>query len=136
MQGDVVVDADFRGIIEVSYLEYVRQIDDVVELVPPNNLDLSRGMPALLETLGDAFDVGSMIGRPWVYFWRWMGKKVRNPLGNPLIDCCVENVCRFLIAAGALEHSVDAEQEDPQSLYDRLIAMGWKVRNDAAPASP
>lgn len=128
MQGDVVIDADLRGVVEVPYAPYVAQLNGVVELVPPVGVDLMAAMPAMLVSLGDDYDVASLFGRLWVYFCRWLGKKVKNPLGNPNKDCCVESVVRLLKPAAVLPASTDGEVEDPQDVYDKLIAAGWTPR--------
>lgn len=125
---DVVIDADIRGIVEVHYEDYIKTIDDVVELIPPPGLDLTPSMTVMADVIGDDFDVPSMVGRLWVYLFRWLGKKVKNPLRNPKKDCCVENVLRLLVPADAVPKDIDPEVEDPQSVYNLLLARGWTTR--------
>lgn len=122
---DVVVEADAHGIIELSYARFKQLNDDVVELCPPATVDLTGAMVAMGPALGTPYDYGSLLGRLWVHLWRWLGRKVRNPLRDTQEDCCVENVYR-LLQAGGLLREVDPEEESPQSLHDRLVALGWK----------
>lgn len=129
---DIVVDADAVGIIEKPYHLYVPNLDNVVELVPPEGFNAQEGIKALADTLGTQYDYASIIGRLWYYLtkklsrqFKWMKLKVFNPFANHKLDVCVENQLRFLQAGGVLK-DVNPEIESPQSVYDRLIALGWK----------
>lgn len=121
----IVVEADLTGIVEKPYNLYKNEINDIMELVPPEGVDLNLGMPALGMSLNEGYDYLSLVGRIWVLFMRKFGKSVKNPFGDKGRDCCVENQLRLLQAAGALSQDIDTEVETPQSVYEKLIAAGW-----------
>lgn len=119
---DLILEAELHGITEKVY----EKVPDSVELLPPEGVDLTPGLEILGETLGRAYDFGSLVGRLWVYAWRWLGRKVRNPLRNPRRDVCVENVLRMVAMVEPRFGGFDPEVETPQSLYQRLVDLGWK----------
>jgi hypothetical protein len=129
---DVVVEADAHGIVELSYGRFRSMNDDVLEMLPPDDVSLDHGMTGLGPTLGTPYDYGSLIGRAWVYLGKWLGRKVRNPLRNVKKDCCVEHAYKLLQCSGQLL-GVDPEQESPQDLHDRLALLGWRSRDPNGP---
>lgn len=122
---DLVIEAGTFGIVELPYEHVIRENQPNIELVPPAAVDIAVGMPALGTTLGAKYDYPSLVGRIAVIVARWFGKKIKNPLGSPKQDCCVENVIRCLAQADPRLAVLDPEVESPESLYDRLIEMGW-----------
>jgi hypothetical protein len=121
----VIVDADIRCIAEVEADVYLKQIDDPVMLVPPDGIDLRKGMPALGQELDRPYGVLNLIGHALVVLLSKLGKRIRNPFMNQKKPACIETSYCLLQAAGVLT-DVDPETESPQSLHDRLLAAGWK----------
>lgn len=127
---DIVVEAGFFGVVERVYDTYVVEHSkhgaSVIELVPPAGTDLMPGLKSVGEVVGSPYDYASLVGRLWVYLMSWLGRKVKNPWGNPREDVCVENAIRMLRGNGMLKN-VDQEVESPQSLYNRLLEAGWTI---------
>jgi hypothetical protein len=132
---DVIVEADLKGIREVPYNRVVRKWRDVVELSPPNYVNLEYGMEKIGPTLGSEYDLRSLFGRALVYIGRWFSFKIRNPLRNSRQDTCVDNVYRLLTAVDDRFHDIDIESESPQTLYDRLLESGWRPIKSAESTS-
>lgn len=122
----IVVDADIKGVFEAKADEYVKTVDDVVVLCPPEGVDISAGMPALSEELARPYGVLNLIGHGIVLLLRRFGKRIRNPFSSWKKPACVEVSYTLLQAAGLLT-DVDPEEETPQSLHDRLVKLGWRA---------
>ena len=125
----MVVEAGIHGNVEIPYNSYVSTLDNVVEFTAPDGIDLDLGLPALGSALGMKYDFGSLFGRIWVIFCKWLGRKVKNPLGNPKRDACVETVLRLLQAADPSLANLDPEVESPETVYEALCKQGWKRLN-------
>lgn len=121
----IVVDADIKGVSEVRADRYLAKVDDEIILVPPEGVDLARGMAALSEDLARPYGVLNLIGHGIVLIYRRFGRRIRNPFKNWKKPACVEVSYRLVQAAGVLT-DVDPEEETPQSLHDRLVKLGWR----------
>jgi hypothetical protein len=136
---NVVVEADLKGIIEIPYDSYVTRNDDIAELEPPDGklVDLVASLPVLGITLGRRYDVESLIGRAWVFLWRWFGVKVKNPFADPKEDACVDSVIRLVSQVDPEFLALDAEVQTPQGVYDLLVKNGWRpVRGQESQMTP
>lgn len=123
-QERIVVDADIREIREVGVVEYLKEVDVHVVLVPPAGIDLSTGMPTLAHELARPYGVLNLLGHGIVLFFRRLGAKIKNPFKNSQKPACVEVSYALVQAAGVLK-DVDPEEETPQTLHDRLVSLGW-----------
>lgn len=121
----IVVDADVKGIFEVRADRYLAKVDDEVILVPPEGVKLEEGMAELSDALARPYGVLNLIGHGIVLLFRRMGARIRNPFRNSKKPACIETSYTLLQGAGVLME-VDPEEETPQSLYDRLIKLGWR----------
>lgn len=121
----IIVDADVKGIFEVRADQYLAKVDDPVILVPPEGVKLEDGMAELSEDLARPYGVLNLIGHGIVLFLRKIGARIKNPFRNSKKPACIETSYALLQGAGILM-DVDPEEETPQSLHDRLIALGWR----------
>lgn len=121
----IVVDADLKGIFEVRADVYLAKVDDEVILVPPEGVNLEEGMAELSEDLARPYGVLNLIGHGIVLLLRKIGARIKNPFRNSKKPACIETSYALLQGAGVLME-VDPEEETPQSLHDRLIALGWR----------
>lgn len=121
----VVVDADIKCIMEVEDDTYLKKVDNATMLVPPEGVDLSKGMPELGDLLSRPYGILNLIGHAIVVIFSKLGKRIKNPFKNQKKPACIETSYCLLQASGVLTE-VDPETESPQSLHDRLITAGWK----------
>lgn len=125
-----VITAEFLGLTEFSIDTARRKWTNIVELTPPDGVDLTESLEVIGPTLGMGYDYGSLVGRAIKTMVAWVGFKIKNPLRNMKKDVCVDNVYRIIQAGTDNLDSVDPEEETPQSLYDRLISLGWIAVKD------
>ena len=95
----LVLEAHSSGFRLVSFTRFVKD-NVVVALVEPSH-DVSPGLPAAGEWLGESFDVLGLFGIFLVLVARWFRQRPwRNPFPTPSALFCSESVIRTLRAAG------------------------------------
>ena len=128
LKAEMVIDADPRGIIEKPLERVYGENSSWVELVPPTREKkrlLKRNLQFLAPTLGTEFDYLSFFGRAVVIIGDFFRKKWKNPLSNKRKDICVENCLRLAVGAEPSLWRLDWESETPESLYEKLVDLGW-----------
>jgi len=80
--------------------------------------DVSVGVAEALRRLNERFDYVGLLGYIPVLFWRWLGRKIKNPLASPGATVCSEFVME-LDSESAPIHSWagrDPERMTPEDL--------------------
>lgn len=123
---DMIVYADLMGIHEIPYSIALKSLKDVVELEPPEYIDIEYGLDKVGCAFGSEYDFSSSFYRKVIYAWRLLKSKIANPFSKLENNIHVNNVYRILTAVDDRFHDVDLKIEQPLDLHDRLIKMGWQ----------
>jgi len=123
MQGvPVVIEASGWGVRIFPRKRWERSREVVAEA--RFYVDISGEIPYAIEFVGDRYDYVGLLGYLIVMPLRWLGKKIRNPLGNPRAFVCSELPLRL-----DREHRIpeweglDPETTTPEDLL-RLCRIG------------
>lgn len=117
-----------RVVLEASELGYrlypfarFEQSNTIIALIEPPACDMVKGVQAVADLLGTAYDVEGLFGMLVVVVGRWFHRKVRNPLRSSKTLFCSEAVARVLLAAGFPPAAgLNPESATPQDILDLL----------------
>jgi hypothetical protein len=115
--GDLVLEAEWWGFALSTKATLLRGTTRIVALAEPK-VPLDDAVRTAGSWLDERYDYGGLFGEAWVSFWRWFGKKVRNPVHDARSMFCSEAVVYVLQAA----KYPGADQLDPGSTSPQDLA--------------
>lgn len=100
-----------------------------------NNIVAAVGLPAppigesaihsMVMEFDTRYDVAALFGWLGVYFFRWLGLQIRNPLASSKGLICSELVALFLLNYPEFVFSIDPENVTPDDILRLLTEKGF-----------
>lgn len=107
-------------------------MEHVVSLYELPGVDLAQGLAANRLSLGAPYDIGGLLGMSWVMVaWRWLRRRVRNPLETRGAWFCSE-ICAAIIRDSGVLLSLAPGETDPGRLESEIVALRAEPVTDRA----
>jgi hypothetical protein len=90
-------------------------------------VDLWPGLRGSRQYLGTPYDIGGLAGMAWVMVaWRWLGRRVRNPLESHASWFCSE-ICAEVVRRSGVRLALAPGETDPSRLEQELLNAGARA---------